>query len=205
MSGFQPCPGEPGPHRGHRAATSVPARPCGGTHLEAVVLAQDAAVHRLDDHLLLHAEVQRLYRAAGAEQGLVRARLLQPGHQMGPGGGRFPGQAQPAAPLPSPSPGGLSRPPSREAATPPSKGALQRWSPSHLAGPLPHGAGSGGVAQPKRADAGGSGHHSGAECQHRVHGTAGSWPWRPTGPKRPSLPLSLALVSLQDQSSHPFV
>lgn len=43
----------------------------GGTYLEAVVLAQDAAVNRLDDHLLLHAEVQCLHCAAGAEQGLV--------------------------------------------------------------------------------------------------------------------------------------
>lgn len=42
-------------------------------------------MNRLDDHLLLHAEVQCLHRAAGAEQGLVGARLLQPWHQMGPG------------------------------------------------------------------------------------------------------------------------
>lgn len=41
------------------------------THLEAVVLTQDAAVNGLDNHLLLHAEVQGLHCAAGAEQGLV--------------------------------------------------------------------------------------------------------------------------------------
>lgn len=54
------------------------------THLEAVVLTQDAAMNRLDDHLLLHAEVQGLHCTAGAEQGLVGSRLLQPWHQMGP-------------------------------------------------------------------------------------------------------------------------
>lgn len=152
--------------------TSAPPRSCSGTHLEAVVLAQDAAVHRLDDHLLLHAEVQRLYRAAGAEQGLVGARLLQPGHQMGPGGGRFLCQAQPAAPLPSPFPlprgacpdlpaGGSHS--SREGGTT----ALESQTPARPSCPRWD---SGRVAQPKGAGAGGSGHHSGAECQHRVLG-----------------------------------
>ena len=59
-----------------------------GAHLKAVVLAEDAAVHGLDDHLLLHAEVQRLHAPAGAEQRLVGPRLLQPRHQMRSGGGR---------------------------------------------------------------------------------------------------------------------
>lgn len=68
--------------RGRWRATAL-----GVTHLEAVVLAQEAAVHGLDDHVVLHAEVQGVYRAARAEQGLVGARLLQPWHQMGPGGG----------------------------------------------------------------------------------------------------------------------
>lgn len=61
-------------------------------------------MHGLDDHLLLHAEVQRLHRAAGAEQGLVGARLLQPWHQMGPGGGQQVYQAEPVTPLPCPGP-----------------------------------------------------------------------------------------------------
>ena len=110
------CPKEPGPCGGHGALQEgVWRRPglagrgpwylprsCSRTHLEAVVLAQDAAVHRLDDHLLLHAEVQRLHRAAGAEQGLMRARLLQPRHQMGPGG-RAAGCVRAGLPCPLPS------------------------------------------------------------------------------------------------------
>lgn len=39
----------------------------GGAYLKAVVLTQDAAVNRLDDHLLLHTEVQRFHCTAGAE------------------------------------------------------------------------------------------------------------------------------------------
>lgn len=46
-------------------------RTVGDTYLKAVVLSQDAAVNRFDDHFLLHAEVQGLYCTAGAEQGLV--------------------------------------------------------------------------------------------------------------------------------------
>lgn len=44
----------------------------GRAHLEAVVLAQDAAVHRFDQHLVLHAEIQSFYCTAGAEQRLMR-------------------------------------------------------------------------------------------------------------------------------------
>lgn len=103
------------PAGGHLGPPPPPPR----THLEAVVLAQDAAVHGLDHHLLLHAEVQRLHRAAGAEQGLVGARLFQPGHQMRPGGGRQECQVSLPCPLPSPLlPGGLPRTPCRGHHTP---------------------------------------------------------------------------------------
>jgi len=51
-------------------------------HLKAVVLPEDAAVNRLDGDLVLHAYVQGFHSATGAEQWLMGARLLQPGHQM---------------------------------------------------------------------------------------------------------------------------
>lgn len=57
-----------------------PSSPGTAPHLKAVVLSQDAAVDWLDDHLLLHAEIQSLNSTAGAEQGLVGARFLQPRH-----------------------------------------------------------------------------------------------------------------------------
>lgn len=48
-------------------------------HLEAELLSQDAAVQRFDEHVLLHAEVQSLHRAARAQQRLMGGRLLQLG------------------------------------------------------------------------------------------------------------------------------
>ena len=60
---------------------------CASTHLKAVVLSEDAGVHRFDDDLVLHAEVQDLHSRAGAEQRLVGARLLQPRHEMRSGDG----------------------------------------------------------------------------------------------------------------------
>lgn len=103
-----------------RRRWGVHPNPCDGTHLEAVVLAKDAAVHGLDDHLFLHAEVQRLHCTAGAEQGLVGARLLQPRHQMGPGVavGVSGGPPQPGSSW-LPCPTHLPRPcPFQQAATP---------------------------------------------------------------------------------------
>lgn len=53
-------------------------------YLKAVILAEDGAVHWFNKDLLLHAEVQSFDCTGGTEQRLVRARLLQPGHQMRP-------------------------------------------------------------------------------------------------------------------------
>ena len=55
---------------------------CAPPHLEAVVLSEDGAVNRFDEHLVLHAEVHGLHSTTGAEQRLVAARLLQPRHQI---------------------------------------------------------------------------------------------------------------------------
>lgn len=49
------------------------------TDLEAELLSQDAAVQRFDEHVLLHAQVQSLHRAARAQQRLMGGRLLQLG------------------------------------------------------------------------------------------------------------------------------
>lgn len=57
-------------------------------YLEAKLLAQDAAVHRLDDGVLIQVELQRFGRAAGAQQGLMGVRLLEALHQPGPVGTR---------------------------------------------------------------------------------------------------------------------
>lgn len=56
-----------------------------GNDLEAELLSQNAAVQGFDEDVLLHAQVQSLHRAAGTEQRLMGARLLQLGEASSPG------------------------------------------------------------------------------------------------------------------------
>lgn len=68
------------PHLAPQAAPAQQNSPSTAPYLKAVVLSQDATVDWLDDHLLLHTEIQSLNSTTGTEQGLVGARFFQPRH-----------------------------------------------------------------------------------------------------------------------------
>lgn len=58
------------------------------SHLKAVLLSQDARVHRFDDSVLIQSEVQGLSGTAGRKQGLMGVGLFEALHQTGPGRAR---------------------------------------------------------------------------------------------------------------------